>query len=110
MSDLHDYYSFANVMCGATKPEEKASTGPWHCIAYSDPEYTEDPEAMLDFLEVHLSHRGDGIVFRVNLYVRSTIQLGKCTILDLPRAIQVRDRLDYLIKLLRENKANDKLL
>lgn len=91
------YTPHQNVTHGATAPLETPE-GPWLCTTNDDDgEYEE-------FLEVHRSARGDGVVFRVSEFNRGRISLGKCVILDAAGARKVRDRLDELLALLEQGE------
>ncbi len=67
-------------------PKEDLEVGPWYCAT-----------EFHDFLEVHQSDRGDGIVVRVSWFTSRDLRLGRCVILDRQKATQVRDRLNELL-------------
>lgn len=85
-------------------PDWNAEIGPWHCVTMRDGD--EHADFLELFLEVHGSHRGDGIVFRVSKVAPHwkgeegayAINLGECAILTREGAIGVRDRLTELIE------------
>lgn len=76
----------------ADRPEENLEVGPWNCKCSAD------EENFGEFLEMHLSHPGTGIVFRVSRYLLREIRLGECAILDKTGAIALRNRLNKLIE------------
>jgi len=90
------YVPHENVTHGASAPVETPE-GPWLCVTNDDGTYEE-------FLEVHQSARGDGVVFRVSEFNRGQVRLGKCVILDEVGARKVRDRLDELLALLEQGE------
>lgn len=86
-----DYFPLTNshnVDC----PKENLEVGPWFCKTQVD------WKNGADLLEMHPSEPGTGIVFRISTYYGGRIDLGECVILDKPRAITLRDRLNSLIE------------
>lgn len=90
MTKSKQYIPHQNQGHGAQPPTESPE-GPWLCITNDDDRDYEE------FLEVHRSARGDGVVFRVSEFNRGRIDLGQCVILDKEGVRKVRDRLDELL-------------
>jgi len=103
------YQPLSHVCSDAPMPEEDPEIGPWYCVESRRRQSEgEDLSEHAEFVEVHQSFRGDGIVIRnseFSTHVRwgGVITLGKCSILNKKQAIQVRDRLTALINALEES-------
>jgi hypothetical protein len=84
------YWPLGNVLSEARCPKESPE-GPWLCVGNLE---NDDYE---EFLEVHQSARGDGVVLRISEFNGGRISLGRCVVLDEGRARQVRNRFDLLL-------------
>ena len=92
------YFPLENRMSGAKRPAEDPEIGPWYCV--SEEEMREEGFDYGEFLEVHQSDRGDGVVFRVSDFNAGRIDLGQCVILNRKNVTAVRDRLNALLEAL----------
>ncbi len=103
---MKPYYPHENRY-NTEKPPQQMDTGPWHCMCIEDDDYHSD------FLEVHLSATGRGVVFRVSLFQGSygeedgDIRLGSCAIMDREKATAVRDRLNEILAALPEKEDDE---
>lgn len=105
------YIPFENHANGSRpRPVEMLSgCGPWLCSATEFDPYTGEPGDHLEFLEVHLSSRGDGVVFRVSEWSLKNrkkdtgdIRLGQCAILDRNDLKKVRDHINDLLEQMKD--------
>lgn len=95
---MERYFPLENKFLSADKPKENLIIGPWYCITND----YEEQNFRYELLEMHLSDRGTGVVFRVTNYCAGDISLGSCVILDRAKATVLRDRLNELIENLKE--------
>lgn len=89
---------------GRYRRPKEGDAGPWLCVSSKDA-YTDEDEGYFEFLEVHQSARGDGIVARVSTWSQDgflgghgTVKAGACVILDVETAKRMRDRLNAVIQ------------
>lgn len=82
---------------GRYRRPKEGDVGPWLCVTAEDHQ-TGEEEDYFEFLEVHRSDRGDGVVARVSVWNHGNVQQGSCVILDVEKAKRMRDRLNAVIQ------------
>jgi len=105
------YFPFENHVNGARERPVEKDCGPWICDADEFDGFTGEPSPFLEFLEMHKSGTGDGVVFRVSEWTlrehkqdTGNVRLGPCVILKKEKLLRLRDQLDNLIDMLEEGE------
>lgn len=83
---IREYYPLENSL-NAKMPKFDSEVGPWRCGCGAE------DETFADFLEIHLSGTGTGIVFRISRFSGEELWLGECVVLQREDSAQVAERI-----------------